>query len=420
MCRNGTMLEWTQSREKGFCKMKKKNMLFVCGTALVLALGSPQMTEVGFAKEKPVPIYNLFDVVGKKEYIVLESLYESPYRGGYLYGYRVFEPNRITVISQGNKKLIFFYFHFLDGPKLKDYGAFGVEVDLSNRTYRDFDETEWKSLDQEVNNCTEEEINDGCWNRELTPAVNSFVEYIKTNRPEIYNDVMESVRKAEEDAAAAERRKFETHMDSAVQRAENEVSLFAQYGKQIDWAEFTQDSVDYSKSPALSDLIGHVFQLTDTYGFQTQRGDNGTPVIKADRRKSALVHFTILQNSNGTYQIALMDDTGDFVGRDNVNRMPLMTDFRAYHEEFGYYTGLNDVFHKTGSFHSMGEVIGFPNLSNGLVSDGFVKVGLEKTDEVGKYRLVYYVTKESYDSYGGRSKASTKHDGYYATLTLVK
>ena len=68
----------------------------------------------------------------------------------------------------------------------------------------------------------------------------------------------------------------------------------------------------------------------------------------------------------------------------------------------------------------MGEVIGFPNLSNGLVSDGFVKVGLEKTDEVGKYRLVYYVTKNSFDSYGGMSKASTKHDGYYATLTLVK
>ena len=400
--------------------MKKKKLLFMCGVAFALTLGLPQMSEIGFAKEKPVPIYNLFDVVEKKEYVVLESLYESPYRGGFLYGYRVFEPNRITVISQGNKKLICFYFHFLDGPKLKDYGAFGVEVDLSNRTYRDFDETEWKSLDQEVNNCPIEEINNGCWNKELTPAVNSFVEYIKINRPEIYNEVMESVRKAEEEVAAAERKKFDSHIDSSVQRAENEISLFEQYGKQIDWADFTEEPVDYSKSPALSDLVGHVFQLTDTYGFRTQRGDKGVPVIKTEQRKSALVHFAILQNADGKYQIALMDDTGDFVGPNNINRMPLMTDFKAYQEEFGYYTGTNDVFHRTGSFNSMGEVIGFPNLQNGLVSDGFVKVGLEKTDESGKYRLVYYVTKESFDSYGGRSKASTKYDGYYATLTLVR
>ena len=392
----------------------------MCGVALALTLGVPQMSEVGFAKEKPVPIYNLFDVVEKKEYIVLESLYESPYRGGFLYGYRVFEPNRITVISQGNKKLICFYFHFLDGPKLKDYGAFGVEVDLFNRTYRDFDETEWKSLDQEVNNCPVEEINNGCWNKELTPAVNSFVEYIKINRPEIYNEVMESVRKAEEEAVAAEQRKFDSYIDSSVQRAENEISLFEQYGKQVDWANFTEEPVDYSKSPALSELVGHVFKLTDKYGFRTQRGDKGVPVIKTDQRKSALVHFAILQNADGKYQIALMDDTGDFVGSNNINRVPLMTGFKAYQEEFGYYTGTNDVFHRTGAFNSMGEVIGFPNLQNGLVSDGFVKVGLEKTDEAGTYHLVYYVTKESFDSYGGRSKASTKHDGYYATLTLVK
>ena len=400
--------------------MKKKKLLFMCGAALALTLGAPQMSEVGFAKEKPVPVYNLFDVVEKKEYIVLESLYESPYRGGLLYGYRVFEPNRITVISQGNKKLICFYFHFLDGPKLKDYGAFGVEVDLSNRTYRDFDETEWKSLDQEVNNCPVEEINNGCWNKELTPAVNSFVEYIKINRPEIYNEVMESVRKAEEEVAAAEQRKFDSYIDSSVQRAENEISLFEQYGKQVDWADFTDEPVDYSKSPVLSELVGHVFKLTDKYGFRTQRGDKGVPVIKTEQRKSALVHFAILQNADGKYQIALMDDTGDFVGPNNINRMPLMTDFKAYQEEFGYYTGTNDVFHRTGAFNSMGEVIGFPNLQNGLVSDGFVKVGLEKTDEAGTYRLVYYVTKESFDSYGGRSKASTKHDGYYATLTLVR
>lgn len=411
MCRNGTMLEWTQSREKGFCKMKKKNMLFVCGTALALALGSPQM--MGDVLAKPMPDLRQGDVVGEDGFVITEKMV-IPYDGKPL-AYIAFLPQEISVVEKDNKKIIQFYGYTLEGKKLKtDYGWL-CSIDLINNLYMDNTKNYgWKPINPVSSFVVAPDEEDS------SITVSYIIEYIKNNRPEIYNDVMEYGRKAEENAAAQELERLKANLDTAFQYAENEVSLFAQYGKQIDWAEFTQDSVDYAKSPALSDLIGHVFQLTDTYGFQTQRGDNGTPVIKTDRRKSALVHFTILQNSNGTYQIALMDDTGDFVGRDNVNRMPLMTDFRAYHEEFGYYTGLNDVFHKTGSFHSMGEVIGFPNLSNGLVSDGFVKVGLEKTDEVGKYRLVYYVTKESYDSYGGRSKASTKHDGYYATLTLVK
>ena len=393
--------------------MKKKKILAALSAAFALVFASPQSMEVVTAKK--VAVYPA-GTVTEQGHVLAQVERLPPKWGGGVYNYVAFDPDTIKVADYRGKKVIRLTLHELKIRNFKVEDTYQCDIDLHDSLYR-IGDTEWRDLaDQRDFIWTDDNSGTVNW----AEAIRYIVEYIKENRFEIYQEIMNGIKEKEEKEASTERERLSTQLDTAYRYAENDVARFAQYGKQIDWAEFTQDPVDYSKSPALSELIGHVFQLTDTYGFQTQRGDNGTPVIKTDRRKSALVHFTILQNSNGTYQIALMDDTGDFVGRDNVNRMPLMTDFKAYHEEFGYYTGLNDVFHKTGSFHSMGEVIGFPNLSNGLVSDGFVKVGLEKTDEVGKYRLIYYVTKESYDSYGGRSKASTKHDGYYATLTLVK
>lgn len=393
--------------------MKKKKLLFVCGIvfAFVFSLNVPQMTSVAFAK--PMPDLRQGDVVGEDGFVITEKMV-IPYDGKTL-AYIAFLPQEISVIEKDNKKIIQFYGYTLEGKKLKtDYGWL-CSIDLINNLYMDNTKNDgWRPINQVSSFVVAPDEEDS------SITVSYIIEYIKNNRPEIYNDILDYSRKIEEKIASEELARLRANLEIATKNAEDNVILFEQYGKQIDWADFTEEPVDYSKSPALSDLVGHVFQLTDTYGFRTQRGDKGVPVIKTDQRKSALVHFAILQNSDGKYQIALMDDTGDFVGSNNINRMPLMTDFKAYQEEFGYYTGTNDVFHRTGSFNSMGEVIGFPNLQNGLVSDGFVKVGLEKTDEAGKYRLVYYVTKESFDSYGGRSKASTKHDGYYATLTLVR
>ena len=233
---------------------------------------------------------------------------------------------------------------------------------------------------------------------------------------------MESGRLAEEKEIAAERERLEKQLTTATDFAQNTPYVFADYGKQIDWAEFTQDPVDYTKTPQLSELIGHVFQLSDTHGFQAfTKDDNKTPYLKIDRRRSALVHFTILPRDKDSYQIALMDDTGDFVGKENINKKPLIRDFKAYHAEYGFYRGLtNEVFHKTGSFNSFGSVIGQSNLVDGFFNGGIVSVGIEKTDEAGKYKLVYYMTSDHRDNYGATSTTTVKYDGVYATLTLVK
>lgn len=394
--------------------MKKKKLLFICGMvfALILTLNVPQMTSIAFAK--PMPVFNQGDIIDGEFIVTEKELGFDKETTAYL-GFYTYEINVIRKID--GQIILEFDSHTLSGKKLRDWGGLRCSVDIYNGLYRaDYANRDWQPINRDARSFVDPHPE----NDDVSITVNVFIDYVKNNMPDVYNEIMLSGRAAEEKVEATERARLMLKLDTAYQYAENDVTLFPQYGKQIDWVDFTEESVDYSKSPALSELIGHVFQLTDKYGFRTQRGDKGVPVIKTDQRKSALVHFTILQNADGKYQIALMDDTGDFVGPNNINRMPLMTDFKAYQEEFGYYTGTNDVFHRTGSFNSMGEVIGFPNLQNGLVSDGFVKVGLEKTDEAGTYHLVYYVTKESFDSYGGRSKASTKHDGYYATLTLVK
>ena len=82
--------------------MKKKNMVLACGAAVVLALGSPQMTGVGFAK--PFPVYNIGDVVEKNGYVVMEPLFNHPEQGGAIYGYRVIDPKSIKIIEKNDKK----------------------------------------------------------------------------------------------------------------------------------------------------------------------------------------------------------------------------------------------------------------------------------------------------------------------------
>ena len=399
--------------QKGEIAMKKKNMVLACGAAVALALGSPQMTGVGFAK--PFPIYNVGDVLPKNGYIITEGLKEPPKNGGLweLYGYRGFDPSveNIRVILRGDQKIIEFYARYFDGKKLTPFVPFWVEVDIYKGVFRhEFDEN-WASLSHEKTN-----------NDDIVNTVNEFVKWFKATYPDDYNYIMETAKVAEEKEIAAERERLEKQLTTATDFAQNTPYVFADYGKQIDWAEFTQDPVDYTKTPQLSELIGHVFQLSDTHGFQAfTKDDNKTPYLKIDRRRSALVHFTILPRDKDSYQIALMDDTGDFVGKENINKKPLIRDFKAYHAEYGFYRGLtNEVFHKTGSFNSFGSVIGQSNLVDGFFNGGIVSVGIEKTDEAGKYKLVYYMTSDHRDNYGATSTTTVKYDGVYATLTLVK
>ena len=393
--------------------MKKENMVLACGAAVALALGSPQMTGLGFAK--PFPIYNVGDVLPKNGYIITEGLKEPPKNGGLweLYGYRGFDPSveNIRVILRGDQKIIEFYARYFDGKKLTPFVPFWVEVDIYKGVFRhEFDEN-WASLSHEKTN-----------NDDIVNTVNEFVKWFKATYPDDYNYIMETAKVAEEKEIATERERLEKQLATVSEFAQNTPYVFADYGKQIDWAEFTQDPVDYTKTPQLSELIGHVFQLSDTHGFQAfTKDDNKTPYLKIDRRRSALVHFTILPRDKDSYQIALMDDTGDFVGKENINKKPLIRDFKAYHAEYGFYRGLtNEVFHKTGSFNSFGSVIGQSNLVDGFFNGGIVSVGIEKTDEAGKYKLVYYMTSDHRDNYGATSTTTVKYDGVYATLTLVK
>lgn len=118
--------------------------------------------------------------------------------------------------------------------------------------------------------------------------------------------------------------------------------------------------------------------------------------------------------------VCLMDDTGDFVEKEYINSKPIAIHFRSYHEDYGYYKGMSDQLHKTGSFSTLGGVVGAANLVNGVTDEGLVHVGIEKTNEVGKYRLVYYMTQITWDEYKNQHVFTNKYDGYYATLTLLK
>lgn len=400
--------------------MKKKKMLFLCGVALTLALGIPQMTGEVLAKSKPIPIFQVLDVVPNNGFIVSEVLHQSPFRGGSLYGYRAFEPDDIQIIRVGGKKFIRFYYHFLAGAKLKDYGENCVDIDLSTGTYREIDPPEWRSLQQEVNtNCTINDENNGCWNYEITRTVNVFLDYLKTNRPEIYNEVMDSIRENIEKQDSSDRERLNSQLDTAYQNAQAGLETIATIGTDVTWESFSSEYVDNSKVPPLSELMGHVFLLSDSYGFKTVRMNNSI-VLKTDKRRNALVHFLPIKHPDGYWMISLMDDTGEFAGKEYINRKPIVVRFRAYQEDYGYYKGMDDRFIKTGSFNTLGSVVGGANLVEGLTNEGYVNIGIEKTDEAGKYRLVYYVTRITWDDYGNQHVITNKQDGYYATLTLVK
>lgn len=394
--------------------MNKKHLALLFA-AVSLFWGSPLITGVVLAK--PFPMYNRLDTL-ENGYVVTELLYSSPRWGGKPYGYRVFDPKSIHIVEENGVKIIRLNLNFFNGKKIIDPGIHPISLDVYNGFYRDdFEGEDWSVIN---NPPIPDDPASGIWNNDVSGSRQAAIDYIKDRHPDIYWEAWNSEKAAEERARAEELERLRWALDSASEKASSSVYLFEQYGKQISWDDFSRDAVDYTNVPPLSDLIGRVFYLSDNYGLDTVTSGNISPTLQTQRRASGLVHFTILPGANGRYQIALMDDTGAFVGEDNINRKPLAVGFSAYHEDYGYYQGLSDVFHKTGSFSSDGRVIGRININEGLSHNGAVSVSLEKTDSAGKYRLVYYVTKRVEDSYGGETTLTERNSGFYATLELVQ
>lgn len=394
--------------------MNKKYFALLC-TAVSLICFSPFTTNVVLAK--PFPMYNRLDTL-ENGYVVTELLRYSPHWGEKPYGYRVFDPNSIRLSEENGVKIIQLDIHYLEGKKLKDFGPSRVSLDVYHGLHReDFDGGDWSPIN---NPPILDDPESDTWNSDVSGSRQAAIDYIKDRHPDIYWEAWNSEKAAEERARAEELERLRWALDSASEKASSSVYLFEQYGKQVSWDDFSQDAVDYTNVPPLSDLIGRVFYLNDNYGLDTVTSGNISPTLQTQKRTSGLVHFTIFPGANGTYQVALMDDTGAFVGEDNINRKPIAVGFSAYHENYGYYQGLSDVFHKTGSFSSDGRVIGRININEGLSHNGAVSVSLEKTDGAGKYRLVYYVTKRVEDSYGGETTLTERNSGFYATLELVQ
>ena len=179
------------------------------------------------------------------------------------------------------------------------------------------------------------------------------------------------------------------------------------YGSQevksfLTWEEIVEPAgmVDYSRVPKLSELLGHVFLLTDSYGFRSH-GDASHGVnsmLHQGSQQSALVYFVTLPDNsrNRRSMIALLDKSGTFVSDYKVR--PLIVRFN------------------TRSQGANGLILGSSNVGEGTVqiTDSLVDLSLEKTGQAGVYHLVYYVTTVD------RNGEHLTRSDCYATLQLIK
>lgn len=236
-------------------------------------------------------------------------------------------------------------------------------------------------------------------------------------------------RREREERAAAERRQREER-EAAERKASFErtaAPIIARVQEKytpdlvgtFHWEQFSTESVDYSKVPKLSELLGHVFLLTDPYGMRlayntsaSEEGDVGRLLARGDT-KSGLVHFAVLHEYDENI-VALMDDTGAFQGSD-YQRKPIAVRFSSYrHETNKYGWGVPNNIISTN-----GHVLGGANMGENFnhLTAGSVSLSIEKTDRPGIYRLVYYVTTMADIKTGQQMRRA---GNYYATLELVK
>lgn len=245
------------------------------------------------------------------------------------------------------------------------------------------------------------------------------VEWIREHEPSMMSEIINYNIPLSADSGSVTERKahFESTAAPIVARVQEKYT--PDFVSTFHWEQFSTESVNYSKVPKLSELLGHVFLLTDSYGMRlaydthsSEDGDVGR-LLTRETAKSGLVHFAVL-NEYDENIVALMDDTGAFQGSDYQSK-PIAVRFSSYsHETNKYGWGKPNNIISTNGY-----VLGDANMGENFnyLTTGSVSLSIEKTDRPGIYHLVYYVTTMADIKKGQQMR---RVGNYYATLELVK
>jgi hypothetical protein len=245
------------------------------------------------------------------------------------------------------------------------------------------------------------------------------VEWIREHEPSMMSEIINYNAPLSADSGSVTERKahFESTAAPIVVRVQEKYT--PDLVGTFHWEQFSTESVDYSKVPKLSELLGHVYLLTDSYGMRlaydtrsSEDGDVGR-LLTRGTAKSGLVHFAVL-NEYDENIVALMDDTGAFQGSDYQSK-PIAVRFSSYsHETNKYGWGIANNIISTNGY-----VLGDANMGENFnyLTTGSVSLSIEKTYRLDIYHLVYYVTTMADIKKGQQMRRA---GNYYATLELVK
>ena len=373
-------------------KIKTAALGAVIGLTLLVPL-------TGHAKEGPT--YGRFDAVGATGFVNLQTVDD---------GYLTFDPASVHLVDYQGRRVFKVVFHFIDAQKGKDYGAVRYTIDPYRKYYY---EDRVSSVWQPIGVATAARAN-----KEGFPgAMETVLDYLAGHFPELYRESVNSSREVSEREAAEERAQAAAQIEKIWTRLQE--AYPPDLTASMRWEEFSKESVDYEHVPPLSELMGHVFLLSDVYGFNASKNLDGTggkhavlPI--AGNRRTGLVHFSVLPQGDA-FMVALVDDTGAFLGED-AGRKPIITNFSSGHSQVNKYRGDREVSHDI--LQTYGHVLGSSNVGENFphLVDSFVDLSIEKTDQEGVYHLVYYVTTTDPE---GTSKLERIGD-CYATLELMR
>ncbi|EGK59513.1 hypothetical protein HMPREF9081_1501 [Centipeda periodontii DSM 2778] len=364
--------------------------------------------------------------------------------------------NSMEVVEIYGRSVIRTVFSYRADKEQKDLHGIEVLIDPYRREYcTGFTNNRWMPI-TEYKGAPEDDKNyvyDGNFKisrGDFDDAVYAALTYLEKNRPVLIVQACEpnskeaqrlaaEKKEREERAATTRRQREEREAAERRQREEREAAERAARFERIaapiiarvqekytpdfvstfHWEQFSTESVNYSKVPKLSELLGHVFLLTDSYGMRlaydthsSEDGDVGR-LLTRETAKSGLVHFAVL-NEYDENIVALMDDTGAFQGSDYQSK-PIAVRFSSYsHETNKYGWGKPNNIISTNGY-----VLGDANMGENFnyLTTGSVSLSIEKTDRPGIYHLVYYVTTMADIKKGQQMR---RVGNYYATLELVK
>lgn len=362
-------------------------------------------------------------------------------------------PEVVEIYGRSAIRMIFFY---RADKEQKNVDGVEVLIDPYRREYHTgFTNNRWMPISNDRKSPEDDKYyiyddNFKISRNDFGDAVHAALAYLEKNRPALIVQASEpnqkeaqrlaaEKREREERAAAARRQREEREAAERRQREEREAAekrarlessaapivaqVQAKYTPDLvntfQWEQFSTESVDYSKVPKLSELLGHVFLLTDPYGmhlaYDTDASENGDVgrLLSPGMPKSGFVHFAVL-NEYDENIVALMDDTGAFQGSD-YQRKPIAVRFSSYSYEtnkYGWGTPNNII-------STNGYVLGAANMGQNFnyLTTGIVSLSIEKTDRPGIYHLVYYVSTMADMKKGQQMR---RVGNCYATLELVK